>query len=350
MYTFTCRNLILKDLFLSLASWCIGLFEKQGRFAFSSFLLLQGSRARQLVLSSTARARLELVTSSSSSSSSSLHMSRARARARSASARRARARARALKPAIELELELTKNGRARLELDSLTPLDETSSTFIWLFDTFARSMSGKQSKTILIDQDATMKKALTVTWPNICHRLCIWHVYQNEATHLSSVFARFPSFSKDFSSCIYDFEEEEEFLCAWEEMLDKYELKTNEWLERMFKLKEKWAYGRQSFCADTTTTQCSESMISVFKRYVSYKYNLLQVFHYFERLIDERRYQELKAGLRTCHSTPVASFSVEILKHAASVYTLEVFELFQDELWKAYDSQIELCGEIGGIF
>ncbi|KAK4416789.1 protein FAR1-RELATED SEQUENCE 5 [Sesamum alatum] len=64
-------------------------------------------------------------------------------------------------------------------------------------------------------------------------------------------------------------------------------------------------------------------------------------------LIDERRYQELKADLRTCHSTPVASFPVEILKHAASVYTHEVFELFQDELRKAYDSQIELCGEIG---
>ncbi|KAL0313736.1 UNVERIFIED_CONTAM: hypothetical protein Scaly_2557100 [Sesamum calycinum] len=65
-----------------------------------------------------------------------------------------------------------------------------------------------------------------------------------------------------------------------------------------------------------------------------------------DRLIDERRYQELKADLRTCHSTPVASFPVEILKHAASVYTHEVFELFQNELRKAYDSQIELCGEI----
>ncbi|KAL0357493.1 UNVERIFIED_CONTAM: protein FAR-RED IMPAIRED RESPONSE 1 [Sesamum calycinum] len=213
-------------------------------------------------------------------------------------------------------------------------------------------MSGKQPETILTDQDAAMAKALTMTWPNTCHRLCIWHIYQNAAMHLSSVFAHFPSFSKDFSSCIYDFEEEAEFLCAWEEMLDKYELKTNEWLERMFKLKEKWAlvYGRQSFCADMTTTQRSESMNSVLKRYVSYKHNLLQFFHHFDRLIDERRYQELKADLRTCHSTPVASFPVEILKHAASVYTLEVFELFQDELRKAYDSQIELCGEIGGAF
>ncbi|KAL0381242.1 UNVERIFIED_CONTAM: Zinc finger BED domain-containing protein RICESLEEPER 2 [Sesamum angustifolium] len=50
--------------------------------------------------SSSSSARFELDSSSSSST----------------------ARARALKPAIELELELTKNGRARLELDSLTPL------------------------------------------------------------------------------------------------------------------------------------------------------------------------------------------------------------------------------------
>ncbi|KAK4426730.1 protein FAR1-RELATED SEQUENCE 5 [Sesamum alatum] len=109
--------------------------------------------------------------------------------------------------------------------------DETASTFTWLFDTFARAMSGKQPKTILTDQDAAMAKALAITWPNT--------------------------------------------------------------------------------------------------------------------LIDERGYQELKADLRTCHSTPVASFPVEIIKHAASVYTHEVFELFQDELRKAYDSQIELCGEIG---
>ncbi|KAK4397239.1 protein FAR1-RELATED SEQUENCE 5 [Sesamum angolense] len=197
--------------------------------------------------------------------------------------------------------------------------DETASTFIWLFDTFAKAMYGKQPKTILTDQDAAIAKALAITWPNTYHRLCIWHIYQYAAIHLSSVFARFTSFSKDFSSCIYDFEEEEEFLCAWEEMLDKYELKTNEWLERMFKLREKWAlvYGRQHFCADMITTQRSE---------------------------------KLKADLRTCHSTPVACFPVEILKHAASVYTHEVFELFQNELRKAYDSQIELCGEIEETF
>ncbi|PIN10912.1 hypothetical protein CDL12_16491 [Handroanthus impetiginosus] len=230
--------------------------------------------------------------------------------------------------------------------------DETTSTFTWLFDTFARAMSGKQPKTILTDQDAAMAKALALKWPKTSHRLCIWHIYQNAAIHLSGIFSNFASFSKDFSSCIYDYEEEEEFLHAWYEMLEKYGLQTNEWMERLFKIREKWAlvYGRQIFCADLMTTQRSESMNSVLKRYVSYKHNLLQFFHHFDRLIEDRRYQELKADLRTSHSTPVASFSVEIMKHAASVYTHEVFELFQDEVRKAYDSRVELCGESGEIF
>ncbi|KAK4393214.1 Scarecrow-like protein 3 [Sesamum angolense] len=70
---------------------------------------------------------LELDSSSASASSSSsvLHILRARARAQTIRARRARARARALKIIIELELEPTKNGQARLELDSLPALGET---------------------------------------------------------------------------------------------------------------------------------------------------------------------------------------------------------------------------------
>ncbi|KAL8479662.1 hypothetical protein ACS0TY_026539 [Phlomoides rotata] len=110
--------------------------------------------------------------------------------------------------------------------------DETASTFIWLFDTFAKAMSGKIPQTVLTDQDAAMAKALATQWPETYHRLCIWHIYQNAATHLSNVFARFPSFLKDFRSCVYDYDEEEDFLNAWDEMLATYGLQTNEWLGR----------------------------------------------------------------------------------------------------------------------
>ena len=117
-------------------------------------------------------------------------------------------------------------------------------------------MVGKKLTTILTDQDVAMAKALAFQWPQTSHRLCIWHLYQNVAKDLSVVFKRFREFSKDFSRCIYDYEEEKEFLQAWHEMLEKYDLQSNNWLKRMFSLKEKWAlvYDRDTFCINMTIT------------------------------------------------------------------------------------------------
>ncbi|KAK4486778.1 hypothetical protein RD792_006639 [Penstemon davidsonii] len=86
-------------------------------------------------------------------------------------------------------------------------------------------------------------------------------------------------------------------------------------------------------------------MNSVLKRYVSYKNNMLQFFQHFQRLIDDRRYKEMREDLRNSQSTPELPFRVEILKHAVSVYTHEVFRKFQIEVSKAYDSTLELCSE-----
>ena len=103
--------------------------------------------------------------------------------------------------------------------------DETAETFVWLFNTFVKVMSGKKPRTILTNQDAAMAKALTLAWPETCHRLCIWHLYQNALKNLSVVFGKFQDFSNDFKNCIYEYEEEEEFLEAWNNMLEKYDLK-----------------------------------------------------------------------------------------------------------------------------
>lgn len=71
---------------------------------------------------------------------------------------------------------------------------------------------------------------------------------------------------------------------AWDEMLDKYNLRDNDWLKRMYGIKEKWAiiYGHQILCADMTTTQWSESMNSILKKYVSYKHDLLLFLNIFK--------------------------------------------------------------------
>ncbi|KAG8369966.1 hypothetical protein BUALT_Bualt14G0068100 [Buddleja alternifolia] len=225
--------------------------------------------------------------------------------------------------------------------------DETAKTFSWLFDTFVTTMLGKKQQTILTDQDAAMAKALACQWPDTYHRLCVWHIFQNAAIHLSGIFAEYKDFAKNFSSCIYDHEDEGEFIDAWNKMIKNYGLQNNDWLERMFQIRKKWAlvYGRETFCADMSTTQRSESMNSVIKKYVSYKTGLLQFFEHFERLLKDRRYKEIRADFRTSQSAPNFSFPVQILKHAAKIYTLEIFELFQIEVCRAHDCNLEVSSE-----
>ncbi|KAI3940961.1 hypothetical protein MKW92_033439 [Papaver armeniacum] len=210
-------------------------------------------------------------------------------------------------------------------------------------------MSGKKPKSIFTDQDAAMASALASQWPETCHRLCIWHIYQNAAKHLSHVFEKFENFAKEFSNCVYDHEEEAEFIDAWNKMLAKYNLQENDWLNRLFELKEKWAlvYGRDTFSAEITTTQRSESLNSVIKRYVSYKYDLLRFFRRFEKLVEDRRYEELKSDFQASQSFPAISFPVEILKHAAKVYTPQIFKLFQIQLCRAHDCAVMDFGTTG---
>ncbi|KAM6596036.1 hypothetical protein CsatA_006560 [Cannabis sativa] len=189
--------------------------------------------------------------------------------------------------------------------------DETAKVFEWLFDMFATSMSGKKPKTILTDQDAAMTEAL------------------------------------EFSNCIYDYDEESEFFEAWNKILTKYGLEDNKWLKKMYNLREKWAlvYGGETFCADMTTTQRSESMNNTIKGYVSYKHDLLQFFENFERLLESRRYEELQADFRATQTKMKLSFELEILKHGASLYTPAMTNMFQTQVCESYDCAMTLCGE-----
>ncbi|XP_026385057.1 protein FAR1-RELATED SEQUENCE 9-like [Papaver somniferum] len=225
--------------------------------------------------------------------------------------------------------------------------DETAETFMWLFDTFAETMFGKKPKSIFTDQDAAMAKALASQWPESCHRLCIWHMFQNAAKHLSHEFHKFNDFTKDFTKCVYDYEDEVEFTDAWKNMLAKYNLQNNDWLEGLFSLREKWAlvYGRDTFCAEMTITQRSESMNSVLKKYISYKYDLVLFFEHFERMVDARRYHELTMDFKASQSYPAMTLPVKILKHAAAIYTPAVFELFQKELCRAHDCAVTIISE-----
>ncbi|RWR82329.1 protein FAR1-RELATED SEQUENCE 5-like protein [Cinnamomum micranthum f. kanehirae] len=229
--------------------------------------------------------------------------------------------------------------------------DETVESYKWLFKTFCDAMSGRKPKTIFTDQSRVMANAIEVEMPETVHRICAWHIFQNALKHLSHVFSASQSFSDDFGKCVYDYEEEDEFLQAWDNMLRKYRLVDNMWLQQLFIEREKWAlvYGKDTFCADIINTQRGETLNKEFKKYLHPTHNMLHFLENFQRLVDERRYAELKANFKMTQSLPKVILPVDILTHASSVYTPKIFEMFQTEYVSSLNHIVKGCSEVGSV-
>ncbi|XP_010269017.1 PREDICTED: protein FAR1-RELATED SEQUENCE 12-like [Nelumbo nucifera] len=226
--------------------------------------------------------------------------------------------------------------------------DETVESFKWVFQSFLRAMSGKQPITILTDKDAAITHAIEHVFPKTSHRFCIWHIYQNAANHLQIIFAT-SSFQEDFRRCIYEYEEEGEFLRAWNDMLIKYDLKENVWLQELFEVKEKWAlaYGRNHFCADIVSTQRSGSMNMSLKGYLKSTLDLFQIFNHFERVVADYRLKELEMDVKMSQSTPHLPFPIQMLRQAASIYTPTIYRVFEKEYSESLDCVIQNKFEVG---
>ncbi|XP_031475738.1 protein FAR1-RELATED SEQUENCE 5-like isoform X2 [Nymphaea colorata] len=222
--------------------------------------------------------------------------------------------------------------------------DQSSETFEWLFQTFERTMQGKQPKVILTDQDQVIAKALANVWPSTYHRICLWHIFQKA----SNAFNSSNDFKNDFSSCIFGHEDEDSFLSSWQHMLVKHDLVQNEWLTDLFNEREKWAlaYGRDKFCADIITTQRSESFISVLKRYLNSQLDLLRFLEHYERLVEDQRFAELDED---CKANEPSMLYTHLLREAAKVYTPNVFEIVRKEAMMVLDCDVDRLSEDGSI-
>ncbi|KAG5546375.1 hypothetical protein RHGRI_018528 [Rhododendron griersonianum] len=142
-------------------------------------------------------------------------------------------------------------------------------------------------------------------------KLCTWHMMQNALKHMNSIF-RGPSGVREVLGKFLDEYEEEEFVMAWNAMLDEYNLRGNTWLQRIFDLREKWArpYVRWAWSAGMNSTQLSESFNSDLKDYLRSDHNLVQFFTHFERLLDEKRCKEREAD----HAIKVLKDAMNIME------------------------------------
>lgn len=228
--------------------------------------------------------------------------------------------------------------------------DESAESFKWLFNTFGIAMHGKLPRTILTDESVAISSALVTVWPETTHRLCAWQIYHTSIKHLNHVFQSSKTFAKDFSRCVYSYEDEDQFLLGWRSLLEKYDLRSNEWVSKLFECRENWAlaYGRQTFCADIKSTLQSESFSSELKKCLTLQHDLASFLKNYEKVVSECRYAELQADFHASQSFPRIPPS-KMLRQAASMYTPAVFEMFRKEFDVFMDCLLYNSGEYGTI-
>ncbi|XP_026383613.1 protein FAR1-RELATED SEQUENCE 5-like [Papaver somniferum] len=177
-------------------------------------------------------------------------------------------------------------------------VDETTESFVWAFQSFLSAMSEKHPKNIFSDQAQAISNAIEQVMPDTHHRLCLWHIYQNATKHLSHVYAANTDFEKDFQSCMYNAETEEEFETLWVSMITKYSLSENEWLTNLYSLRNGLLCMEANFCAGMTSTQRSESVYSFVKGYVNSSLRINVFITQYEKATMNWREKELQADYR----------------------------------------------------
>uniref|UniRef100_A0A2P2IVI3 Protein FAR1-RELATED SEQUENCE n=1 Tax=Rhizophora mucronata TaxID=61149 RepID=A0A2P2IVI3_RHIMU len=213
-------------------------------------------------------------------------------------------------------------------------INETEASFVWLFKTWLMAMSGRHPVSITTDHDAVIRSAIMQVFPDTRHRLCKWHIFKKCQEKLSHMFLKHPTFEADFHKCVNLTESIEEFESCWLSLVDGYELRDHEWIQTLYSDRRQWVpvYLRDTFFAEMSITQRSDSMNSYFDGYINASTNLSQFFKLYEKALESRNEKEVKADYDTMNTSPVLKTPSPMEKQASELYTRKLFMRFQEEL------------------
>ncbi|KAI8559429.1 hypothetical protein RHMOL_Rhmol04G0173100 [Rhododendron molle] len=212
--------------------------------------------------------------------------------------------------------------------------DEKAESFEWLFNEWLKAMPAGPPKMIITDQDLAMTKAISVALPNTLHWYCMWHITNKFFEKISALV--YQEHYAEFENCIWNSETPGQFEARWVEVVNKANLSSNDWLENLYEIRERWvpAYVRHIFSAHMTSSQRAEITHAFFKRYVSKQNSLLEFVTRFERALSKIRHNELDMDHKDVNEKPHLKTMYPMELTMSEFYTIEIFYMFQEELFQ----------------
>lgn len=215
-------------------------------------------------------------------------------------------------------------------------LDDSEASFIWLFKTFLAAMHDHHPASIMTDQDRAIQSAVSQVFPKARHCISKWHVLREGQDRLAHACHVHPNFQVELYNCINLTETIEEFESSWNSILEKFDLKRNDWLQSLYNARTQWVpvYFRDSFFAAVTPNQGVEG--SFFDGYVNHQTTLPMFFRQYERALENCFEKEIEADFDTLCTTPILKTPSPMENQAANLYTRKIFVKFQEELVETF--------------
>ncbi|XP_060200030.1 protein FAR1-RELATED SEQUENCE 5-like [Lycium barbarum] len=213
-------------------------------------------------------------------------------------------------------------------------LNESESSFIWLFQNWLAAMSSRHPVSITTDHDRIIRSAIADVFPRARHRFCKSNIFRQVQERLSHSLHSFPTFEAEFQKCVNLTEIIEEFEVCWGSLLGRYNLKDDEWLQSMYDARQHWVpvYLRDTFFGETSIAKTSDSTNSFFDGYIDASTNIHVLMSQYEKATASRHEKEVKAEYDTINIAPILKTPSPMEKQAAHIYTSEIFLMFQQEL------------------
>ena len=214
-------------------------------------------------------------------------------------------------------------------------LDESESSFTWLFRTWLSAMNDRPPVSITTDQDRAIQAAVALVFPETRHCICKWHILREGQERLAHIYLAHPSFYGELYSCINFSETIDDFESTWKSLLDKYDLQKNDWLQAVYNARKQWApvYFHGTFFAALTS---SHGVSSFFDGYVNQQTTIPLFFKQYEIALEHALEKEIEADCDTICTTPVLKTPSPMEQQAANLYTKKIFAKFQEELVETF--------------
>ncbi|XWS55389.1 hypothetical protein CRYUN_Cryun10bG0170100 [Craigia yunnanensis] len=120
----------------------------------------------------------------------------------------------------------------------------------------------------------------------------------------------------------------------WWELVDGFNLRNDIWFQSLYEDRQQWVptYMRSIFLAGISTVQRSDSVSSLFDKYLQRKTMLKEFLDQYKTILQEKSEEEAKADFETWHKPPGLKSPSLFEKQMAPLYTHAIFKKFQVEV------------------